>query len=124
MKIMLNILVSSLAVVLTARLIPGIKIDNFGAAILVAVILGLLNALLAPTLARLTLSVNPLTLGLVTFSVIGILVLLTARVVPGFHVAGFRWALAFAVVLSAINTLFHWSDVAGTPPAKSLPHRP
>lgn len=107
MKILIHILVSSLAVFVTARMLPGATVDSFGTAIAVAVVLGLVNAFLAPALLLLTLPINILTLGLFTFVIIGGLVMLTARVVPGFHVAGFWWALAFALVLSVINAFFH-----------------
>jgi len=107
MRTLIHVLVSSLAVFVTARLLPGVKVDGFGTAIAVAVVLGLVNAFLAPALLLLTLPINILTLGLFTFVIMGGLVMLTARMVPGFHVAGFWWALAFALVLSVINALFH-----------------
>ncbi len=108
MKILVNILVSSLAVLLAAHLLPGARVDSFGTAVEVAVVLGPVNASLGPVLVRLMETVKLLPLVLFTFAVTGGLVLLTARLVPGFHVAGFRWALAFAVMLSAINAFFHW----------------
>ncbi len=107
MKILINILVSSLAVFVTARLLPGVAVDGFGTALTVAVFIGIVDALLAPTLMFLSLSVGMLTLALFTFVVTGLLVMLAARAVPGFHVASFWWALAFALVLSAINAVFH-----------------
>ena len=60
-----------------------------------------------PLLLLLTLPLNILTLGLFTFVIIGGLVQLTAAIVPGFHVASFWWALAFALVLSLINAVLH-----------------
>ena len=107
MNLLIHILISSLAVFVTARLLPGATVDSFGTAIAVAVVLGLVNAFLAPALLLLTLPINMLTLGLFTFVIIGLLVMLTAQIVPGFHVASFWWALAFALVLSVINAFFH-----------------
>jgi putative membrane protein len=107
MKILLNLLVSSLAVLVTARLLPGVTVANFGTAIVVAVVLGLVSVFLAPALLMLTLPLNVLTLGLFTFVIIGALVMLTARLVPGFQVANFWWALVFALLLSLINAVFH-----------------
>ena len=107
MKIFLNLLVSSLAVLVTARLLPGVTVDNFGTAIIVAIVLGLVSVLLAPALLLLTLPLNLMTLGLFTFVIIGALVVLTARLVPGFQVASFWWALVFALLLSLINAVFH-----------------
>ena len=107
MKILINLLVSGLAVFVTARLLPGVTVDSFGTALVVAVVLALVSVFLAPALLLLTLPLNILTLGLFTFVIIGGLVLLTARVVPGFQVTSFWWALVFALVLSVINAFFH-----------------
>ncbi|HAF95973.1 MAG: hypothetical protein A2021_02830 [Elusimicrobia bacterium GWF2_52_66] len=107
MKMLINMLVSSLAVFVTARLLPGVTVDSFGTAIVVAVVLALVSVFLAPALLLLTLPINMLTLGMFTFVIIGGLVMITARVVPGFQVASFWWALVFALVLSVINAFFH-----------------
>lgn len=113
MKILLNLLVNGLAVFAAARLLPGVSVDGFGTAIAVAVVLGLVSVLLSPLLLLLTLPVNLMTLGLFTFVIVGGLVLFTARLVPGFHVASFWWALAFALLLSLINAFFHGVRLPG-----------
>ena len=102
-----------MAVIVTAKLLPGVIVDNYGAALTVAAFLGIVSALLSPTLQLLTLSVNLPTLGLVTFVVTGLLVMLAAEAVPGFRVASFWWALAFGLVLSVINAFFHWPRAFG-----------
>ena len=107
MNLILNILVSSIAVLVTGRLLSGVTIDGFGTAIVVALVLGLVNAVLGPILLFLTLPINVLTLGLFTFVIIGALVMLTAAIVPGFKVASFWWALGFAFVLALVNSGFH-----------------
>ena len=107
MYIILNILVSAAAVLVTGRLLSGVTISGFGTAIVVAVVLGLVNAVLGPVLLFLTLPINILTLGLFTFVIIGALVMLTSAIVPGFKVASFWWALGFAFVLAFINSAFH-----------------
>lgn len=107
MNLILNILVSAVAVLVTGRLLTGVKIDGFGTAIAVAIVLGVVNAVLGPILVFLTLPINILTLGLFTFVIIGGLVMLTASIVPGFKVASFWWALGFAFVLAFINSVFH-----------------
>jgi putative membrane protein len=107
MKILVHLLISAVAVYVAARLLPGVTLDGFGTAVVVAVVLGLVNALLRPLLLLLTLPLNLMTLGLFTFVVIGGLVELTSALVPGFHVANFWWALAFALTLSAVNSVLH-----------------
>ena len=106
-NIILNILVSAVAVLVTGRLLKGVSVDGFGTAILVAVVLGIVNAVLGPLLFYLTLPINILTLGLFTFVIIAGLVMLVAAMVPGFKVASFWWALGFAFVLALVNSAFH-----------------
>lgn len=107
MNIILNILVSALAVLVTGRLLPGVTVSGFGTAIVVAIVLGVVNGVLGPILVFLTMPINILTLGLFTFVIIGGLVMITDALVPGFHVANFWWALGFAFVLAIINSAFH-----------------
>jgi len=107
MNIILNILVSGVALLVTGRLLSGVTIDGYGTAILVAVVLGIVNAFLGPILVVLTLPINILTLGLFTFVIIGALVMLTSVIVPGFKVTSFWWALGFAFVLALVNSAFH-----------------
>jgi putative membrane protein len=107
MKYLAHLLLSGLAVFLAARFLPGVSVAGYGTALVVAVVLGLSNALLKPLLILLTLPLNIMTLGLFTFVIIGGLVELTAAFVPGFRVASFLWALAFAGVLAVLNGFFH-----------------
>ena len=107
MRTLAHIVVSAIAVFVTARVLPGVSVDNFQTALVAAVMLGLVNAVLRPFLLVLTLPINILTLGLFTFVVMGFCVQLVSRVVPGFHVAGLAWAAAFGVVLSVVNAFLH-----------------
>ena len=107
MRILAHLLISAVAVFVAARVLPGVSVDGFGTALVVAVALGLVNAFLRPILFIITLPINILTLGLFTLVIIGGCVLLVARVVPGFHVAGLGWALAFAVTLAVVNAFLH-----------------
>lgn len=99
----LTILLSTVAVFVTAHILPGTRVDGWGTALIVAIVLGVVNAFIRPLLLILTLPLNVLTLGLFTFVIIGGLVMLVSAIVPGFHVDGFWWALAFALVLAVIN---------------------
>ncbi|HBA59500.1 MAG TPA: hypothetical protein DCZ92_01495 [Elusimicrobia bacterium] len=113
MKILSHILISSLAVMLAAHLLPGARVDGFLTAVAVAVILGTVNALLVPALLLMSVTASLPVVALLAFIVTGGLVLLTARLVPGFHIASFWWALAFALLLSAISAFFHGFDAGG-----------
>ncbi|MDA1334846.1 MAG: phage holin family protein [bacterium] len=103
MKLFIHLLVSTLAVVIAEYLIPGVTIDSYFVALIVAVVLGILNAVLRPLLILLTLPINIFTLGLFTFVINAFLVMLAASVVPGFEVSSFWIALIFSVVLLVIN---------------------
>ena len=107
MNIIINILVSAAAVLVTGRLLSGVAIDGFGTAIAVAIVLGIVNAVLGPLLLVLTLPLNILSLGLFTFVIIAGLVMLVTAIVPGFRVANFWWALGFAFILAIVNSAFH-----------------
>jgi putative membrane protein len=105
MSIIANLILSTVAVFVTAKILPGVKLDGFMTALVVAVVLGAVNAVLRPILLILTLPINILTLGLFTFVIIGGLVQLVSWLVPGFQVASFWWALVFALVLWIINSV-------------------
>lgn len=107
MAILLNLLVSSVAVFITAYILPGIKVNNFFTAIVVAIVLGVINAFLKPILIILTLPINVLTLGLFTFVINALLIMLTSFLVPGFYVTNFWWALLFSLVVSLITSFLN-----------------
>jgi putative membrane protein len=99
MSIVIRLLLSSLAIFITAYLLPGVELGSFFVAIVVAIVLGLVNAIIRPLLILLTLPINILTLGLFTLVINGLLVLLVASLVPDFQVRSFGWAVAFTLVL-------------------------
>jgi putative membrane protein len=104
MLILVSLILSTIAVYVTGNILPGVKVDSFGTALIVAVVLGLINSLLRPLLFLLTLPINFLTLGLFTFVIMGFCVWLTAQIVPGFHVSGFWWSIVVAITLAVINS--------------------
>lgn len=106
-NILFNWLLSALAIMVSAYVLPGVHVQGFMVALILAVILGIINAILRPILLILTLPINVLTLGLFTFVINAFLVMLAARIVTGFSVDSFLWALAFSLVLSLVNGFFH-----------------
>lgn len=103
---LLRFLLTGLAVVLTAYLLPGVDVDGYGTALLVALVLAVANVVVKPVLVLLTIPVTVLTLGLFLLAINAIIILLVDYVVPGFEVDGFWWALFFSVILSLFNSLF------------------
>src|SRR3990167_4375584 len=103
MTILINLTLSAIAVFVAAYILPGVEVDSFTTAVIAAIVLGVINAFLKPILLLLTLPINLLTLGLFTFVLNALLILLAANIVPGFHVNGFIWALILSLVLAVIN---------------------
>lgn len=103
MAFLINWLISTLAIIITAYLLPGIRLSGFFAALVTALVLGLINAFIKPVLLLLTLPINILTLGLLTLVINALLIMLAGAIVPGFSVSGFWWALLFSLVLSIVN---------------------
>ena len=106
-SILASWIVSAMVIFSIAYIIPGVRVSAFSTALVVALVLGVINAILKPILIILTLPINIVTLGLFTFVINALLILLVSYFVPGFKVDGFLWALVFGVVLSIVNTVIH-----------------
>jgi putative membrane protein len=102
----IRFLLSGLAVLLTAYLLPGVDVTHYGYALLVAGVLALANLVVKPILVILTIPITILTLGLFLLVINALVILLVDYLVPGFHVDGFWWALAFSLILSIFNSVF------------------
>jgi len=100
-----NLIVNSLAVFITAYLLEGVTVKDFPAALVVSILLGIVNAIIKPILLLFTLPLTILTLGLFTFVINALMVMLVSLLYDGFKVEGFLWALLFSLVLSVVNSL-------------------
>jgi len=98
-------IVSAVAILIAAYLIPGVNVTLIGALVL-AVVLALINVFLKPILTLLTLPLNIVTLGLFSLVLNALLIMLAGAIVPGFSVDGFWAAFFFAIVVSLVNALF------------------
>lgn len=103
MGILIGWAINAASLLLLAWLIPAVQVTGFGTALVVALVLGLLNAVIRPILIVLTLPVNLLTLGLFTFVINGFLFWFAARILEGFSVSSFGWAILAAIVYSLIS---------------------
>lgn len=104
-SILANWVLSALTIFLISQYIPGFKVNSFQTALVVALVLGIFNAVIKPILVVLTLPINILTLGLFTFVINAFLILATDYFVKGFVVTSFTPALIAAVVLWLINII-------------------
>jgi putative membrane protein len=100
LRFFINWFLYALAIGITAYILPGVHLNGVFAALVTAAILGLVNGILRPVLFIFTLPLTILTLGLFTFVLNALMVLLAAAIVPGFTVTGFWWAVLFSLVLS------------------------
>lgn len=107
MNWILRFLLSSVAVVLTAYLLPGASVTDFWTAMVVAFVLSLVNIFIKPLLILFTIPVTILSLGLFLLVINAMMILLTDYFVDGFEVDGFWWALLFSLILSLFNSLFN-----------------
>lgn len=107
MNILLRLLVTSLAAFAAAKLLPGIHIDGFWSAIVLAIVLGLLNVILKPLLIIFTLPITVITFGLFLLVINAFIILIASSLIGGFHVDGFGWALLFSIVLSIFTAILH-----------------
>ena len=111
MKFLIQIIISALSVFVTSYILPGIKIDGFSTALVVAIVLAFLNVFLKPLLILFSIPVTIFTLGLFLLVINALLILIASKLVSGFQVNGFWSALVFSIVLSVINAILGgWSS--------------
>jgi putative membrane protein len=104
-KFIISLVLSGLAVWIAAELTPGVAISGLWAGIVVAVVLGLVNATVWFLLRVLTFPINFLTFGLISWIITILMVLLTDNLVDGFSVERWYYAAIFAMLLGLINGL-------------------
>jgi putative membrane protein len=105
MKLLLKLVITALALLGVAYLIPSITVDSFYTALIVALILGLLNLTVRPILFVLTLPITILTLGLFIFVLNALIFWFAASFIEGFGVSGFLAALIGSLLVSLASTL-------------------
>lgn len=103
MYLLLRWIVSALAILAAAYVIPGISVATFYTALIVALVLGFLNAIVRPVLFILTLPITILTLGLFTFVLNGFLFWFVASFIKGFEVSGFWSAVGGAFIVTVVS---------------------
>lgn len=107
LDLIIRLLVGGLSVIIASYIIPGVHVDTFLTAVIVAVVMGFVNAVIRPVFIILTLPLTIITLGLFTVVINAILVLLVSAFIPGFTVSGFVAALFFSLFLSITQSILH-----------------
>lgn len=101
----IRIIVSAFAVIISTYILPGVHIEGFLTALIVAAILSLLNAILRPILIILTIPITFITFGLFLLVINAFIILITDKLIDGFSVNNFWWALLFSLVLTLVTDL-------------------
>lgn len=109
MKLLLKLVLSAVAVLLLAEILPGVQLNNYVSAIIVAVVLALLNTFLKPLLVVLTLPATIMTLGLFLLVINAAIIMMADYFIEDFHVDGWLWALIFSFLLSILQSILHSS---------------
>ncbi len=100
-----TLIINSIVIFVGSYLVKGVSIKNYWTALGVAVVLAILNLLIRPFIVLLTLPINILTLGLFTLVINAWILMLTDKLIDGFSIDGFGWAVLFGLVISVLNTL-------------------
>jgi putative membrane protein len=110
MGFLLRLFFTWIAIIVSSYFLPGIHINNYVTALMAAAVLALLDSFVKPILIFLTIPITLITLGLFLLVINAGIVLLGAKLVQGFEVDSFWWALAFSMVVSLIVTLLELID--------------
>lgn len=106
MNSLIQFLLNGLGVLLSAYLLPGVHVEHYGYALLVALVLAIVNGVVKPVLIVLTIPITFVTFGLFLLVLNALMIQLADWFANGFEVDGFWWALAFSLILSLFNSLF------------------
>lgn len=102
------LLINSIVIFITAKMLRGVDIDDFFTALGVSILLAIINTLIKPLIVFITLPVTVLTLGLFLLVINGAIILLIDKLVEGFKVKNFGWAILYSIVISILNGFLLW----------------
>lgn len=100
----------ALTLAFVAWLLPGIHLMGFSSALWAALVIGIINVFIRPILMIITVPINILTLGLFTFILNALLLMLVAHIVPGFIIDGFFSALIGSILISVVSVFINRLD--------------
>ena len=106
MRLIIEVLLMGLAVFIGAKLVPGVSVDGYGSAIIAAILIALANATIGFILRLLTFPVNFLTLGLMSFIITVLMILLVDNMMASFNTSGFFSAAFLAIVVALVKAVF------------------
>lgn len=107
-SLLIQWLITAAALIVAAYVLPGMRIKNFGIALVAAAVLGIVNALIRPVVAFFAFPITFLTLGLFALVINGLMLMLVAKLVPDFEVDGCLTSILGAVLISIVSALIMW----------------
>jgi putative membrane protein len=108
MRLLLHWILSALALLVVANIVHGFELSGFVAALIAAVVIGLINATLGLVLKVVTFPLTILTLGIFWLVINAVVLEMASIVVPGFRIRGFGAAFVGAIVLALVNMIIRW----------------
>jgi len=108
MRLLLNWLLSAITLLIVSQIVPGFILSGFVAALIAALIIGLINATLGLFLKVVTFPLTVLTLGIFWIVINALMLELASVIVPGFRITGFGAAFIGAIVLALVNMVIRW----------------
>ena len=110
MKILMRIIITSIVAFGLSKILKGIHVDDFWAAIVLAIVLAILNGILKPILIILTFPITIVTFGLFLFVINAAIIIIADNMMNSFKVDGFWWALLFSLLLSIVTSILYKED--------------
>lgn len=107
MNILITLILNALALLATAYIVPGFKVESFTTAVLAAIVLGVVNTFIKPVLGLLSAPLTMVTLGLFSFVVNAVVLFIVSAVVKGVTIDGWVPAIVGAIVLSVVSTILN-----------------
>ena len=105
MKLLVHLVVKTIALLATAAIVPGFVIVNLTTAILAAIVISVINLVIRPIMLLITLPINILTLGLFTFVINGLMLWLAASFIDGFTISGPLAAILGGIVIAVVGSI-------------------
>lgn len=105
MKLILKLLLTAVAVLVLAEILPGVQVAGYGSAVIVAIVLALLRLIVKPILIILTLPITIITFGIFLLFINAIIILMASYLLGSFHVATIWWALLFSLLLAFFQAM-------------------
>ena len=99
-----KLLLTSVAILIAGYFLPGVHVNTFWTALVVALVLSFLNVFLKPLMVILTIPFTVVTFGLFLLVINALIIMIASSWVNGFKVDGFWWAMLFSIILSAVSS--------------------